>query len=234
MFKAAIFDLDGTLVDSMPDISLAANMALEHLGLRTFSTNEIKTVAGGGHWRLLRRAITWAQDGIPPTDEDLARAVAIKKRQEAGPTGHDQTKPYAGVHGLLRTLQEDGVQLAILSNTAESSVREVVAKFFPDINFRHVAGAREDTPLKPDPTAVFRIMEKHFDHDVTPADVIFVGDTENDMKVANTAGCTPIAVSWGCRTPEQLFGAGAAHCVDTAEDIVSFMLNPPTTAENAF
>lgn len=228
MYKAAIFDLDGTLVDSLPDIGHAANLALQHLGLPTFTVAEYKTFAGGGHWRLLTKAITLAQGGVPPTPEVLEDAVVVKKRQEDGPNGHDRTKPFAAVHDMLRTLQDQGIQLAILSNKGEPTVRTVVKKTFPDINFVHVAGQRDDTPMKPDPFAALRIVDTCFDN-VSPADVVFIGDTDIDMKTAVSAGFTPIAVPWGCRKPEQLYAAGATVVIETAEDISNFLLNAPVS-----
>lgn len=232
MYKAAIFDLDGTLVDSLPDIGLAANLALKDMGLRTFTTAEYKTFAGGGHWRLLTKAITLAR-GTPPTPSELQHAVTIKKAQEDGPHGHDHTKPYNGVHDMLRTLQDDGIQLAILSNKGEPTVRSIVRKTFPDINFVHVAGQRDDTPMKPEPFAANRIIETYFDDGTTPADVVFVGDTDIDMKTATNAGCTPLAVPWGCRGEEELYRAGATVVVETAEDIANFVLSSQVSQVNA-
>lgn len=221
MYKAAIFDLDGTLVDSLPDIGNAANMALQYLGLRTFTVAEYKTFAGGGHWRLMEKAITLAQNGLPPTHDELARAVAVKKRQENGPNGHDHTTAYSGVHDMMRELQNRGLQLAILSNKQEPTVRRVVSKLFPDIHFRHVAGEREDTPLKPDPTAAIRILNEDFD-DVDASECLFIGDTDIDMKTAIGAGLTPVAVPWGCRKPEQLRAHGAAFVMDKPGDLVKY------------
>lgn len=223
MIKGAIFDLDGTLVDSVPDIASAANLALRHLGLRTFSVSEYKKFAGGGHWRLLTTAITLAQNGVPPSPEMLEKAVAIKKSQEDGPHGHDHTTAYEGVHEMLRKLQNDGVQLAILSNKGEPTVRNIVSTVFPDIKFRHVAGQRDDTPMKPDPFAALRIIEKHFDADVTPKDVVFVGDTDIDMKTGTAAGCTPVAVPWGCRKKEELLANGAKQVIRSCDDLIKIV-----------
>lgn len=230
MYKAIIFDLDGTLVDSVPDIASAANLALRHLGLRTFSVPEYKKFAGGGHWRLLTKAITLAQDGVPPSPEMLNKAVAIKKSQEDGPHGHDHTTAYEGVHDMLRRLQAEGIQLAILSNKGEPTVRNIVSSVFPDIKFAHVAGQRDDTPMKPDPFAALRIIEKHFTDDVSPKDVLFVGDTDIDMKTGTAAGCTPIAVPWGCRTREELTKNGAKEVLKTSEQLVKIALKTPVTS----
>lgn len=227
MYKAAIFDLDGTLVDSLPDIGHAANLALEDMGLRTFTTAEYKTFAGGGHWRLLTKAITLAR-GTPPTQAELERAVKVKKAQEDGPHGHDHTKPYEGVYDALRTLQDEGIQIAILSNKGEPTVKRIVNKTFPDIKFAHVAGQRDDTPMKPDPTAAFSIIDKYFSG-ISPSDVVFVGDTDIDMKTAINGSFTPIAVPWGCRTSEELYNAGATVVVQRAEDISNFLINAPVS-----
>lgn len=230
MYKAIIFDLDGTLVDSVPDIASAANLALRHLGLRTFSVPEYKKFAGGGHWRLLTKAITLAQDGVPPTPEMLERAVAIKKSQEDGPHGHDHTEAYDGIHDMLRRLQSGGIQMAILSNKGEPTVRNIVSQVFPDIKFAHVAGQRDDTPMKPDPFAALRIIEKHFTADVTPKDVIFVGDTDIDMKTGKAVGCTSIAVPWGCRTRDELMKNGAKEVIKSCDHFLKIALPAPVGA----
>lgn len=170
-----------------------------------------------------------AQDGVPPTEELLNKAVAIKKSQEDGPHGHDNTTAYEGVHDMLRRLQEQGIQLAILSNKGEPTVRNIVSTVFPDIKFSHVAGQRDDTPMKPDPFAALRIIEKHFTDDVTPKDVIFVGDTDIDMKTAKAAGCTPIAVPWGCRTREQLTKSGAKEVIKSCDHFLKIALKAPVS-----
>lgn len=224
MYKAAIFDLDGTLVDSLPDIGNAANSALKYLGLRTFTTAEYMSLAGGGHVRLMTNAITQAQGGIPPTEDQLARSVSVKKRQENGPNGHDHTKPFAGIYSMLRTLQNEGLQLAILSNKNEPTVRKIVAHLFPDIKFCHVAGARDDVPLKPNPTAAIRITNRYFEN-VRPSEVLYIGDTDIDMKTAIGAGLKPIAVPWGCRNSDELYANGASVVVRKPDDILHIAMH---------
>ena len=227
--KLVIFDVDGTLLDSLPDITCAANIALEQLGLRTFIPTEVRPMSGGGAKRLMERCITRAQNGVAPTADQVKRAVRAKSAYANGPSGHALTEPFPGVYDMLRALQSHGVQLAVLSNAEEAIIRRLMEKHFPDIRFTHVAGQRPGVPPKPDPTSTKGIVEHRFDG-VTPADCLFVGDTDNDMKAACGAGCTPVGVSWGCRDPEHLYEAGAVHCVKTTKDVVEYVVKPPSNA----
>lgn len=124
---------------------------------------------------------------------------------------------------MLRNLQASGVQMAVLSNSVEPNVRACVEEKFHDINWTHVAGARKDTPLKPDPFAAVRIATEMMAN-VNVGDCVFVGDSDFDMKTGKAAGMTTLGVPWGIRKVEQLMETGAEVVVAKTEDIVNFVI----------
>lgn len=222
MMKGAIFDLDGTLVDSMGDIADAANYAMTALGYRTHSIEEYKKIAGGGNTKLITSALR-IQMGSEPDTELVEQGVQLKIKYENIPNGNSHTKPFPGITEMLMELQNAGVQLAVLSNKTELHVRSVVKKCFPGIDWKYVAGARENTPLKPDPTAAIGIVNEYMEG-IESADCVFVGDTEYDMVAGKSAGMTPLGVSWGFRKSNELIASGAVKVVDHVKEIVDFVI----------
>lgn len=220
--KAAIFDLDGTIVDSLGDIADAANHAMTTLGFQTFPMDEYRVMAGGGNTKLMTRLLK-AVMGVDPDPEFVAKGVQIKRAYENGPNGHIHTKVFPGALEMLKTLQDAGVQLGILSNKTEQNVRAVVTDHLPGIEWKYVAGAKDDMPLKPDPTAALKIVKDHMPG-IEPADCIFVGDTDIDMQTGKAAGMTPVGVPWGFRSVEELRENGAETVVTTAQEIADFVL----------
>lgn len=223
-FRGAIFDLDGTLVDSTTTLVNSCNYALEKLGHTTFTPEQIKPMLGGGTRKLMKRALGNAL-GEDPDMVLLDRACELKLEFEASREGQAAKVPFAGAYDMLRVLQHAGVQLAVLSNTAEGAVRKLVARHFPDISFTHVAGARDDTPLKPDPFAALRIVGTTM-LDVVPADCVFIGDSEFDMKTGIAAGMTALAVPWGIRPQDMLVENGAAHVARNFAGVSDFIAGP--------
>jgi phosphoglycolate phosphatase len=221
-FRAAIFDLDGTLVDSTTTLVDAANYALENLGYNTYTVEEIRPMLGGGTRKLMQRALTRAL-GSAPDPLLLDRACKLKMEFENSPAGQEAKVPFEGALEMLRSLQTAGVQLGVLSNTMEANVQKQVAKHFGEITFAHVAGARDDTPLKPNPFAALRISNELM-VDIRPKDCVFIGDSEFDMKTGKAAGMTPLAVPWGIRASSTLVEHGAAAVVATMEEISGFIV----------
>lgn len=220
--KAAIFDLDGTLVDSIADITDAANHALTTMGHRSVALDEYRYLAGSGNNKLMARALR-VVTGTEPEHALVTRAVSLKLDYESGPSGRAHARAFPGVHDMLHALQAAGIVIGILSNKTEDNVRVVVSQVFPDINFAYVAGAREDTPLKPDPSAALTIV-KDCMPGVRPEECVFVGDTDVDMKTGRAAGMTPVGVPWGFRTEDELRAGGAEIVVGAARDIADFVL----------
>lgn len=221
--RAVIFDLDGTLCDSLSDIAAATNFALEALGRATFSVDDYRTMAGNGNELLLQRALTRSSpNGEVPDPATVAKGVVLKMAYQDGVDGHKTTRVFPGIPEMLHALQDAGIAVAVLSNKTEDSVRMVVAEMFPTVQWVYVAGARVDTPLKPDPMAALRIVNECMPG-VEPSDCAFVGDTDVDMKTAIAAGMMPIGVPWGFRTESELRANGAVAVVEKAQEIVSLV-----------
>ena len=196
-----IFDLDGTLLDTLADISLALNEALRHHGLPGTTVDDVRSRVGWGLEHLVSQS-------VPPelfTDEDLVFRIAETTRiyYRSRPVVH--TMPYPGVEDLLRDLHRGEVPMMVLSNKPDDLVQPIVAQLL-HFRFAMIAGARPDVPRKPDPTTTVAAIEAL---QVRPKDVIFVGDSEIDIETARAAGCQAVAVAWGFRDATALRDAGA-------------------------
>lgn len=208
--RAFVFDLDGTLVDSLEDLAVAMNEVLREAGRAEHPIDAYRGFIGWGAADLVRRA---APDG----DHD---ALLAEFRQRYHGRGLDHAShPYDGIPELLRTLVERRVPLAVLSNKPHAATVAVVARFFPDVPFIAVVGAREGVPHKPDPTSALEIVEAL---GVDAASCVFVGDTEVDMQTARNAGMTPIGVAWGFRA-ETLAAAGAERVVAHPQELLDVL-----------
>lgn len=218
---AVIFDLDGTLADSLSDITAACNHALLSQNLPTFQCDHIRHLAGLGNNLLIHGLLRTALNA-DPSPAQLSAAIEEKTRYEAeNPTSHT---PFPHVYDMLLRLQTANMPMAVLSNRREQQVRHTVASIFPRISFTYVAGARLDTPVKPHPAAALRILKHHFPS-LCASQVVFVGDTHVDMQTAIAAGMKPVGVSWGNRTKQVLLKHGALFVADTPLQIENFILS---------
>ena len=210
--KAVVFDLDGTLLDTVGGIAAAMNKVLNAAGLPPHDIVDYKGFVGDGVAKLTERV-------LPPEMRTLENIADYKQRYRVvyDETWLEHTCPYDGVEDMLRALRERGVILAVLSNKLHSNTVDQVDRFFPWKPFEVVLGARDGIPLKPDPQAVLEIAGLI---DVTPGEFVFVGDTPVDMLTAKAAGMTGIGASWGFRTVEELRGAGASRIIDHPMDLI--------------
>lgn len=194
--KAVFFDLDGTLLDTLPDIRAAVNGALASLGYPMLSREETMAYIGNGAATLIERAT--------PEGGDMAAVFAAYDARYGEGQGA-LTRPFKGVAELLSALKARGMKLAVISNKPSAAVRSVIEKFYPGL-FDLAMGDDGLFPLKPDPTAArYAALSLR----VAPAETFFVGDGETDVLVARNAGMVGVSVLWGYRTREQLEGAGA-------------------------
>ena len=197
--RGVIFDLDGTLADTLEDIADAAKFALAERGLQQHPVEAYKRFIGGGVRTLLELAMPL--DVHHMLDDALA---AFRKRYSEHLL--DKTRPYPGIGDLLDRLSDDGVKLAVLSNKPDAPTQKIVDGLFARWSFVHVAGQKPDVPKKPDPlaaTAICQMME------LSPADCFFVGDSEVDVKTGVAASMVSIGVDWGFREARTLHGQGA-------------------------
>lgn len=208
-FSAAIFDLDGTLIDSLADIGTSMNAALAAHGLPTHPIADYRQFVGEGVEVLTRKA-----SGNHPTLQADVLAT-YRGLYAANLFGH--TAPYAGVQDLLAELRTLPIQLAVLSNKPHASTQQLVAALFADVPFRAVYGQRIEVPRKPDPTAALAIAA---DLAVRPMDCVFIGDSAIDMQTANNAGMFAVGVTWGFRSRAELLEFGAHAVIDVPQELL--------------
>lgn len=214
-FRAILFDLDGTLLDTLTDIADATNAALERLGFPTHPRDAYRYFLGGGMDCLVRRALPEDCHDIP-TLKQCDEAI----RQEYGIRWDQNTRPYPGIVELLSELDKRGIVKVVLSNKPDDFTRKTVVKLLPEFNFEIIRGARPSIAVKPDPTAAIRIADEL---EIPPARFVYVGDTDTDMQTANAAGMFAAGALWGFRTAEELSASGAKALLKTPLDILNLL-----------
>lgn len=209
-YRAYIFDLDGTLLDTLPDLVRLTNMVLRENGWPERTTEEVLSFVGNGGRNLLELSAPAGTPG-PQLDEAFARWRALY------PTyGHALTRPFTGIPETLARLKDAGAQLGVLSNKFDAAVKEVIERHFPGV-FDIARGECPEIPRKPDPRGLQHMMVQL---DVVPEQVAYVGDSGTDMSVAVAAGAFPIGVAWGYRPVEELRSAGAQRIATAPAELV--------------
>ena len=198
-FHAVIFDLDGTLADTLDDIAEATNHALARHGLPTHPRDAYRELVGEGVRRLVERA-------LPPDRQDLAGEVLEELARHYVDHMFDRSVPYPEVPELLDRLTERGIPMAVLSNKPESATRWMIDHLFGGWEFAAIVGGADGVPLKPDPAALLAIARALA---VDPARCVFLGDTRTDMETAVAAGMFPVGALWGFRDRAELEAHGA-------------------------
>ena len=210
--KAAIFDLDGTLTNTLNDIATAMNRSLRLHGLTEFQVDEYRYLVGDGAKVLACRAVRDRQD----------LAESVRREYQAYYQDHtlDTTRPYPGIPELLKALTERGIQVCVLSNKPHADTCGVVRHFFPEIPFAQIRGQVEGVPVKPDPTGALLIARAL---SLPPDAFVYLGDTNVDMRTARNAGMHPVGVTWGFRPAEELTQAGAEHLIGNPLELLRFV-----------
>ena len=214
-YQAVLFDLDGTLLDTLADIAGAVNRALEKNGFPGHSIGICRSFIGDGARPLISRALP--KDAA--TDETINQCLA-DFRQEYALNWHLTTRPYPQIPELLDQLSGRGVRLSVLSNKPHEFTVKCVQKFLPDWPFEVVFGQRENVPLKPDPLSALEIALRM---NVRPAACLFVGDSPVDMKTGVNAGMDTVGVSWGFTEREDLAAHHRGMIVATPLEILGLM-----------
>lgn len=216
-FRGAVFDLDGTLLDTIDDLADAMNSALAACGLPTHpNVDEHKYMVGDGVLNYVLRALPEARRG----DERLVEEVRKTYRAAYARNYNVKTKPYDGVIDLVKSLRKGGIRCAVLSNKPDEATLATVDEFIGLEYFDLVRGALEHVPLKPDPSAVLGIAQ---DMGLKAEEFAYVGDTATDMQTAVAAGMYPIGAMWGFRKADELLGAGAKVLAATPMDVLKHM-----------
>ena len=208
-FDAYLFDLDGTLLDTLPDLVTLTNKVLCENGMPEHTTEEVNSYVGGGSRVLLGRA---APAGTP---EEVIDALIVRWKELYPEFGHRTTRPYEGVPQALAQLKAAGAKLGVLSNKFDAATKAVIGEHFPGV-FDLVRGESPETPRKPDPAGLLKMMS---DLGVSPERCAYVGDSGSDMQVALAAGAVPVGVSWGYRSVEELRAHGAARIIDSPAEL---------------
>lgn len=211
-----VFDLDGTLVDTLPAIAAACNGVLDEIGLPTHPTEAYRRFAGDGATMLIRRATGHRFDDDPERLSDLVRM--FRERDEK--TDEELAHPYEGVASTLAGLLERDVPLAILSNKEHAEAVALVEKRFGMEPFVNVLGHDGRFPLKPDPESLLHLIKEAR---TVPARTIYVGDTDTDMRTGRAAGAFVVGCAWGFRDAEELRHTGADVVIERATDLVAIV-----------
>ena len=210
MYKLAVFDLDGTILDTLEDLTSAVKFALENNGLPTRSREEVRSFIGNGIVNLMRRA---AGENAVNGDKVLADFKDYYKEHCA-----EQTKPYVGILETLGALKRNGVQLAVLSNKAHFATTLLAQQYFQGV-FDTVVGENEAAGIrkKPAPDALYAIMKKY---GISQKETVYIGDSEVDIQTAKNAGVDCISVRWGFKDEAFLKANGASVIVQSPEEIL--------------
>lgn len=211
-YEAAIFDLDGTLVDSLDDLADSANLMLESYGFPPHGREAYRYFVGNGSRKLIERCLPKEKgDSNAFVEEALEKYKGIYAKKTL-----DKTRPYEGILPMLERLQSENIPLGICTNKHESAAEEIVGALFPKGMFRSVAGDKPGLPRKPDPKKVLAMAEEFH---VVPERVAYFGDTSVDMDTAKNAGFFPVGVLWGFRPKEELLEHGAKLLLATPMEL---------------
>ncbi len=216
MIKLCIFDLDGTLINSLYDLAAAMNYALEHNGFHKHDPEKYRLMVGSGVSVLADRAMN-----INIPDEIRKQAVLSDFAGYYNDHCIDLTKPYDGVEALLDRLDQKNILYAVNSNKPDNFANYIVSQLFPDRRFSLVLGKREGFERKPSPDGVFTILKET---GISTDECIYIGDSNVDVYTAANAGIKFCGVSWGFRAVEELTQAGAGYIAQTPEDIFSYII----------
>ena len=212
-YKAAIFDLDGTLLDTLDDLADAMNDALRQAGFPAHPADRYKLMVGNGVSNLVRRA-------LPKDRQDLLEQTLKAMRQNYAKNALNKTSIYPGMRETLSKLRQGDVKLAVLTNKDQTFAVHIVEHYFGKDIFELIWGAMSGRPIKPDPAALVQLLEQL---KVQPREAVFIGDSGVDMDVAKAAGVDSIGVTWGFRGKKELLEHHAGAIIDKPADLVKLL-----------
>ncbi len=213
--RLVIFDLDGTLLDTIGDLARACNFVMQRHGYPQHSIERYRTLVGNGVSKLIERALPDEVRSAESAERLRPEFIDYYNRHISG-----HTLPYPGIPELLDTLSQRGIMTAVASNKYIEGTRKLIESFFPNVPFIAVLGQRDGVPVKPDPQIVSEILNKA---GLSPLEALYVGDSGVDMQTAMNAGVESVGVGWGFRSKEELLENKACHIVDTAGEILNLV-----------
>ncbi len=213
-FQIALFDLDGTVLDTLDDLTAAVNHALSAAGMPTHTKERVCSYVGNGIGKLIEHAVP---AGTAP---DAREHVFAEFKTYYAAHCADSTKPYGGIPSLLQGLRAAGVKTALISNKADFAVQELAVQYFDGL-FDLVLGERAEIPRKPAPDMVYHVLNRL---NISPSEAVFIGDSDVDVKTAQNAGVAGIFVTWGFRSEACLREAGATRVVHTPAALAQMIL----------
>ena len=214
MKTGLLFDLDGTLLDTLEDLYRATNTALEDHSLPRRSRDEVRMFVGNGVEMLIRRAVP---AGI---DEETTLAVLADFKTTYAAICEDHTRPYDGILDMLRALREKGIRVAVVSNKFDAATKQLCQKYFGDL-VEVAIGERTGVRKKPAPDTVYEALKEL---GVTAEGAVYIGDSDVDIQTAKNCGMPCISVTWGLRDKDFLLQSGAEILVDTPERLLGVII----------
>ena len=213
--RAVLFDLDGTLLNTLEDVAGAVNQGLAKLGFPQHAVADYKNLIGEGRDILALRA-------LPENDRNAENGKKLLDLINDYYAIHwaDNTRPYPGIPELLDALTEKKIKMAVLSNKADDLTKMCVAKLLRRWQFEVVAGSRPSVPNKPNPAGTLQLAQRM---GIRPADFVYLGDSDIDMKTAVGAGMYPVGAGWGFRSEQELLGAGAQAVIKEPEELLKYL-----------
>lgn len=213
-YKAAIFDLDGTLVDTLEDIAESVNVNLEKLELPVHPVDSFLLKIGNGNRMMVSRS-------LPADKQHLLDELLAMQLEYYAEHFCDYSQIYPGINKMLAELKQQNLQLAVLSNKPDHLTQKLVGHLFDDSTFAIVRGHLPDAVHKPDPGSALAIAAQL---NIEPPGIVFVGDTSMDMQTANSAGMFAVGVTWGFRSRDELTTAGADCLIDQPDELMTKLL----------
>ena len=213
--RLIVFDLDGTLINSLEDLTDSANHVLTQHSFPTHPVDAYRYFVGDGVRKLIERI-------LPPEERNDAQIEQCRQEFVEYYKIHmeDKTSVYEGITDLLKALKTSGLKIAVATNKVHIAVRPLMEKYFPDIRFDSMIGQREGVPVKPHPQIMYDILKET---GCEPSETLHIGDTATDMQLAYNAGVTPVGVLWGYRPLEELQEAGAKHIIQHPLDLLKII-----------
>ena len=214
-FKAVLFDLDGTLLDTLDDLADSMNASLKRFGFPTNPVNTYRYLVGDGLVNLVSRALP-----ADHRDEATINAVINAQWDEYSRNWANKTHPYEGIPELLDALEEREIAICVLSNKPDDFTQIIVKKFLSKWKFSIVRGESTKTPMKPNPLGANQIA---LELGIANSEFLYVGDSNTDMRTANAAGMYAVGVLWGFRSKDELLAAGAKALIERPIDLLNLL-----------